>query len=212
MTQLRSLRRGLGRLADLGNIFIRQAGSHLDMRGMPAAKAIWLITGGFIAILAAEILNGAGMAVPSDPPVDYGPRPASTNTAGSVTPAISEDLIDIASRISARPLFSPDRRPAAKTVPTTTSTAAAPVKLVGTIVSPEHSIAFLEVESRRFERVVGDTVGTAHIIDIAPTRIALRYADGKIGDLPMTRGSSIAPTPRPPPTLEPSHLAFHMEE
>ncbi len=60
-------------------------------------------------------------------------------------------------------------------------------------------------------RALGGNVGNARIVAIDQMRIALQSADGQIVQVGLSRGTFIEPTP-PPPHLEPSHLAFHMEK
>ena len=86
-----------------------------------------------------------------------------------------------------------------------------PLKLVGTIASNTIRIAFLEVAEQPLERVVGDCVGSARIIEIDPVVVRLRMDDGPSDDLRISRGSYIIPTP-PPSPIDPSTRAFHLEQ
>jgi hypothetical protein len=160
-------------------------------------------------ILVAEALFGVG-APPAFIAEALAIQPARSVPAPDRVDLAS--LANIASDIEARPLLAPDRRPphTGNDNVAALSIAAPPaVRLVGTIVSDGISVAFLEVGDKPVTRFLGDNVGDGRIVAIDPARIRVLADDGKLNDLRLTRGTVVEP---PPPQLEPSTRAFHLEQ
>lgn len=143
---------------------------------------------GVLALVALDAALLAAVLVPlepASPPADAvapAPPAAVAEPAAAVPPPI--DHRGLVAELLARPVFTPDRRPAPAG-----PVAAAPesLVLVGVVVSGRRRVALVRADGGRTLRLaVGDRIGPLTVAEIAPDRIRVR--DGAtVRDLPLLR-------------------------
>jgi hypothetical protein len=171
-------------------------------------RLVWI--GCLGAVLGVEILRGDDGTARTGQTASALAGPVSAERASS-RDEMAARLEIVASTLLSRPLFAPDRRPAAQAAAHENAVDVPRIKLVGTIVSDRARIAFLELAGKQIAHVVGDKVGNKRITAIDQAGIEVRSDDGQMDEVRLSWGTFIEPTP-PAPHLEPSHLAFHMEK
>ena len=122
----------------------------------------------------------------TDAPPPLPTRPGVIESRAAATPGFTmEGLADIAGSITERPLFSPDRRPAARSEPVAAASAD-PVRkdnglprLTGVIVGPTGKWAiFAGADGKSQKTAQGDSIGGFTVRTIAPGLVTLSGSDG----------------------------------
>ena len=113
------------------------------------------------------------------PPEPTSPEqtPPEATLPEATLPEATPDLTRLAAAIAARPLFSPQRRPASLPRPLVPSRA---IRLSGTVVAPEASRAiFVAADGKPHSLTVGDSVDGAVITSIGPGMVTLSGPQGE---------------------------------
>jgi hypothetical protein len=151
-------------------------------------RALALLCGLLVAVLAAELWYGSGAGGGADGQITGTVRVAPQAAAHDVQPEDSPDrLVAVA---LARPLFSPDRRPARG--PGAGAVAADPTlpRLAGIVASPAETVAIFQGAGGVKPVVAqnGQTVEGWKVITIAADWVILRKANNQITLMPQFDG------------------------
>lgn len=164
------------------------------------------IIGGLAGLIALEVIRGT-----NDPSPPLGPRaPVAAPQHGYVGTG-NESVAELAGTILARPLFSPDRRPARSSLaPSANADQVMLPRLSGVIVSGAHHLAIFagSKDGKPIVVVAGQTVGDWSVKAIESDGVVLTDADGS-QKLHPAFGPTATETARPPvaPPPDPASVA-----
>ena len=134
-------------------------------------------------VLSWELATPEDRAAPADPASVAGPSKATRTTADKSAPREfdAEALADIAASVTARPLFSPTRRPSSRSDKAVGSAAAREElpRLTGVIVGPSGGWAiFAGADGKSHAAAAGDAIGAFKVRAIGPGVVTLTGSEG----------------------------------
>nr|WP_294514492.1 hypothetical protein [uncultured Rhodopila sp.] len=157
----------------------------------------WLLLFGLAAGLAVVLALESG--APDEAPDIAAALPAPPpGTAGAPDQAV---LAALAPRLLGRPLFSPDRRPATRTVPAPDATETELPRLAGVIVGPaRRSAIFADTAGHPHVAAEGAGIGRFTVRRIAPGQVTVTSSEGERVLRPSyadARAPDVATAPEP---------------